>query len=496
LPGCYSLYPKTQDEAIVYNVLSDKTNESHPDLVVVVVDATNLKRNLLLYFQVADLGIPLILALNMNDLAEKEQIYVDADKLSERLGVQVVKISARNKENIDGLKTAIATAPKFAVHSSTYSIPASTKNLVGHISQNFESDSEYASLLLAHQYPSMKHLTKEESRRLDKLIEEENFRSKDQQIEETVWRYGYIDKLVKECVRVEPKPSEPSLTDKIDDVLTHKVWGFVIFFFVLLFIFQSIFSWAEYPMALIEGMFSWLDETGRTYLPEGMFTDLLLSGILAGLGGVLVFIPQLAILFAFIAVLEETGYMARITFLMDKMMRKVGLSGKSVVPMIGGLACAVPSIMAARNIENWKDRIITIMVTPLISCAARLPVYILLISLVVPDDKVFGLFDLRGLTLLGLYVLGTVGAVFVAWIMKNLIKGKEASYFIMELPIYRAPRWKNVLLTMYDKVRTFVFEVGKIIIAISIVLWVAATYGPSERMDRIEQKYESAEFTD
>jgi len=496
LPGCYSLYPKTQDEAIVYNVLSDKTNESHPDLVVVVVDATNLKRNLLLYFQVADLGIPLILALNMNDLAEKEQIYVDADKLSERLGVQVVKISARNKENIDGLKTAIATAPKFAVHSSTYSIPASTKNLVGHISQNFESDSEYASLLLAHQYPSMKHLTKEENRRLDKLIEEENFRSKDQQIEETVWRYGYIDKLVKECVRVEPKPSEPSLTDKIDDVLTHKVWGFVIFFFVLLFIFQSIFSWAEYPMALIEGMFSWLDETGRAYLPEGMFTDLLLNGILAGLGGVLVFIPQLAILFAFIAVLEETGYMARITFLMDKMMRKVGLSGKSVVPMIGGLACAVPSIMAARNIENWKDRIITIMVTPLISCAARLPVYILLISLVVPDDKVFGLFDLRGLTLLGLYVLGTVGAVFVAWIMKNLIKGKEASYFIMELPIYRAPRWKNVLLTMYDKVRTFVFEVGKIIIAISIVLWVAATYGPSERMDRIEQKYESAEFTD
>ena len=494
LPGCYSLYPKTQDEAIVYDVLSDKNNESHPDLVVVVVDATNLKRNLLLYFQVADLDIPVILALNMNDLAEKEQIYVDADKLSERLGVQVVKISARSNENIDGLKTAIATAPKFAVHSSTYSIPASTQNLVDHISQNFESDNEYASLLFAHQYPSIKHLSKDENQQLDKLIEEQNFQSKDQQIEETIWRYGYIDKLVKECVRIEPKPSVPSLTDKIDDVLTHKVWGFVIFFFVLLFIFQSIFSWAEYPMALIESFFGWLDETGQTYLPEGMFADLLLNGILAGLGGVLIFIPQLAILFAFIAILEETGYMARITFLMDKMMRKVGLSGKSVVPMIGGLACAVPSIMAARNIENWKDRIITIMVTPLISCAARLPVYILLISLVVPDDKVLGMFDLRGLTLLGLYVLGTVGAVFVAWIMKHLIKGKEASYFIMELPIYRAPRWKNVLLTMYDKVRIFVFEVGKIIIAISIVLWVAATYGPVERMERIDQKYESAEF--
>src|SRR5690606_4756883 len=195
-----------------------------------------------------------------------------------------------------------------------------------------------------------------------------------------------------------------------------------------------------------------------------------------------------------IAVLEDTGYMARITFLMDKLMRKVGLNGKSVVPMIGGLACAVPSIMAARNIENWKDRIITIMVTPLISCAARLPVYILLISLVVPDDKVWGIFDLRGLTLLGLYILGVVGAILVAWIMKHLVKGEVGSYFIMELPIYRKPRWKNVFLTMFDKVKTFVFEVGKIIIAISIVLWVAASYGPPSRMDNITAKYESPDM--
>jgi len=494
LPGCYSLYPKTQDEAIVYDVLSNKNNESHPDLVVVVVDATNLKRNLLLYFQVADLGIPLILALNMNDLAEKEQVYVDADKLSERLGVQVVKISARNNENIDGIKRAIVTAPNFAIHSSTYAIPHTSQNLVDHISHQFASDNEYASLLLAHQYSNVKHLSKDETEQLDRLIEEQNFKSKDQQVEETIWRYNYIDKLIKECVQVVPKPEAPSLTDRIDDVLTHKVWGFVVFFFILLIIFQSIFSWAEYPMALIENLFSWLDQIGHSYLPAGAFTDLLLNGILAGLGGVLVFIPQIAILFMFIAVLEDTGYMARITFLMDKMMRKVGLSGKSVVPMIGGLACAVPSIMAARNIESWKDRIITIMVTPLISCAARLPVYILLISLVVPDDKVFSVFDLRGLTLLGLYILGTAGAVLVAWIMKNLIKGKEASYFIMELPVYRKPRWRNVFLTMYDKVKTFIFQVGKIIIAISIVLWVAASYGPPKRMEQIDLKYESSEF--
>lgn len=495
LPGCYSLYPKTQDEAVVFQVLSDRRNESHPDLIVFIADVTNLKRNLLLYSQVADLGIPIILALNMNDLAEKERIVVNADKLSERLGVQVVKISARQRENISGLKEAIVQAPAFAVHKSSYTIPERSRNLVDAISQDFEHHSEYASLLMAHQYPSARHLSKEKTAELDRLIADEKFESQDQQIEETLWRYSYIDEIIRDCVEVAPKVEEPSITDRIDDVLTHKVWGFAIFFVVLLFIFQAIFSWAEYPMALIEGFFGWLDEVGRAYLPAGALTDLLLNGILAGLGGVLIFIPQIAILFAFIAVLEDTGYMARITFLMDKMMRKVGLSGKSVVPMIGGLACAVPSIMAARNIESWKDRIITIMVTPLISCAARLPVYILLISLVVPDDKVFGFFDLRGITLLGLYILGTVGAVVVAWVMKKLIKGRERSYFIMELPVYRSPRWKNIFLIMYDKVKTFIFEVGKIIVAISIVLWVSASYGPSGRMDRIEQKYSSEAFT-
>lgn len=496
LPGCYSLYPKTQDEAIVSDILSDKRNEFYPDLVIVVVDVTNLKRNLLLYTQVADLGIPLILALNMNDLAEKEKITVDVNKLSELLGVQVVKISARNNENIQDLKKAIANAPSFAVHSSTYSIPQSSQNLVDRISDEFNYDNEYASLLLAHQYSAAKHLSKNESDRLGRFIQEQDFHSEDQQVEETIWRYTYIDKLIKECVHIAPQDVKPSLTDKIDDVLTHKFWGFAIFFLILLVIFQSVFSWAEYPMAMIESLFAWLDQIGHQYLPDGVFADLLLNGILAGLGGVIVFIPQIAILFAFIAILEDTGYMARITFLMDKMMRKVGLSGKSVVPMIGGLACAVPSIMATRNIENWKDRIITIMVTPLISCAARLPVYILLISLVVPDDKVWGFFDLRGLTLLGLYILGTVGAVFVAWIMKHLVKGKAGSYFIMELPVYRKPRWKNVFLTMFDKVMTFILEVGKIIIAISIVLWVAASYGPPSRMDTITAKYESPELVD
>ncbi|WP_293307483.1 ferrous iron transporter B, partial [Pedobacter sp. UBA5917] len=224
----------------------------------------------------------------------------------------------------------------------------------------------------------------------------------------------------------------------------------------------------------------------------GMLTDLLLDGVIAGLGGIFVFIPQIAILFAFISILEDTGYMARVTFMMDKVMSKVGLNGKSVVPMIGGLACAVPSIMAARNIENWKDRMITIMVTPLVSCSARLPVYILIISLIIPSKTVLGIFNLQGLALMVMYLVGIVAAVLVAWVMKFIIKTKERSYFIMELPVYRMPRWKNVAYTMYEKSKTFVFEAGKVIIAISIILWVMASFGPGNRFESIDKKYESA----
>lgn len=494
LPGCYSLHPKTEDEAIVAEILSNKENPYHPDLLVVIVDVTNLKRNLLLYTQVADLGIPIILALNMADLAEEEGIDVEVDRLSRELAVQVVKISARKNENIHILKQAIADAPKNAVHHPIYEIPESSQQLLTEIQNELGVDNAYASLLMAHKHVSLKMAGHDEGDRFDVIMASHGFNSEEAQVEETLARYQYIDRLLKNTVSVKPKENRESITDKLDNILTHKVWGFVIFFFLLLLIFQAIFSWAEYPMTLIENFFAWLDDVGRNLLPAGILADLLLDGILAGLGGVLVFIPQIAILFAFIAILEDTGYMARITFLMDKLMRKVGLNGKSVVPMIGGLACAVPSIMAARNIENWKDRIITIMVTPLISCAARLPVYILLISLVVPDEKVWGVFDLRGLTLLGFYLLGVVGAVLVAWVMKGMIKGKLGSYFIMELPIYRKPRWKNVFLIMYDKVLTFVIDVGKIIIAISIVLWVAASYGPPSRMEAINTKYESPEL--
>ncbi len=490
LPGCYSLYPKSKDEAIVFNILSDRANPSHPDIIVFIADSSNLKRNLLFFSQVADLGIPIVLALNMIDLAKENKLDINVDKISEKLGVQVIPISARKNENIEAIRSAITNAPAIALQKEWIHLPTDSRNLVDKITEEFEIENKYAGLQLAHHYETVSYLTSNEVDRLKGLTSEYNFQSKVLQTEETLARYSAIDELLAECVSKQPESKKPTLTDKIDSIVTHRFWGYIIFFFILLLIFQAIFSWAEFPMLLIENFFAWLDGIAHQFLPAGPLTDLMLNGVLAGLGGVLVFIPQIAILFGFIAILEDTGYMSRITFLMDKLMRKVGLNGKSIVPMVGGLACAVPSIMAARSIENWKDRIITIMVTPLISCAARLPVYTILIALVVPDEKVLGFFDLRGLTLMGLYLLGAFGAVFVAWVMKLIIKNKTRSYFIMELPIYRMPRWKDISLTIYDKVKTFVFEVGKIIIAISIVLWVMASFGPPKRMEMINAKYD------
>jgi len=494
LPGCYSLYPKSKDEAIVLEVLTNTKNPAHPDLIVVVVDATNLKRNLLLFTQVADLKIPVILALNMTDAARREKILIDVDKLSQKLGVQVVPISARRNENITLLKQAIADAPAVALQKESILVADIAPHLITQIKEDIQIEEDYVALLLAHQHEMLDYLTPSESDHIESLEQAHDFRPQHAQTRETIARYDFISEVLNETVKQQPREISHTPTGKIDRFLTHRVWGFVSFLAILLLIFQAIFAWAEYPMGLIEQFFAWLDETGKQLMPPGVLADLLFDGIVAGLGGVLVFIPQIALLFAFIAILEDTGYMARITFLMDKLMRKVGLNGKSVVPMIGGLACAVPSIMATRNIESWKDRIITIMVTPLISCAARLPVYTLLISLVVPNDKLWGFFNLQGLALMGMYLVGTIGAVVVAWVMKKIIKTKERSYFILELPVYRMPRWKNVLLTMYEKVKTFVVDVGKVIIAISIVLWVMATYGPPGRMDAVAAKYQSETY--
>ncbi len=496
LPGTYSLYPKSKDETIVFEVLADKNNPVHPDLAIIIADASNLKRNLLLYTQLADLKIPVIIALNMMDMARKGGIEINVNELSKRLGVQVVPICARQEENIDQLKDAIANSSSIPLQVDTIEVESLAPDLISKIKTELQLDNSYTALQIAHQHKNLHFLTPQQSGKIEQLAQEFSFHSQKSQAEETIARYNFINDVLFDTVKIRKEEViKETVSNRIDKILTHKVWGFAIFFAILFIIFQSIFAWSELPMTLIENFFVWISDMGRTYLPEGILADLLVDGILAGLGGVLIFIPQIAILFAFISILEDTGYMARVTFMMDRIMKKVGLSGKSVVPMIGGLACAVPSIMSTRNIESWKDRIITIMVTPLISCSARLPVYTLLISLVVPDTKVWGFINMQGLAMMGMYLIGFVSAILVAWVMKLVIKSRERGYFIMELPVYRMPRWSNVGLTMYEKVKTFVFEAGKVIIAVSIILWVLGTYGPPGRQEAVEKQYLTQEYT-
>jgi ferrous iron transport protein B len=493
LPGTYSLYPKSRDESIVFSVLADKANQA-PDLIVVILDASNLKRNLLLYTQVADLKVPVIVALNMMDVAKKDGIDIDINGFSQKLGVPVVPISARRNEGIEALKKSISYANKFALQQDSIDVRAIAPELVGAIARELQVDNPYFALQLAHQHETLTFLSDTESNRIEELELEHNFHSQKAQATETIARYNYINDLLYDTVKKQEAAREENTSNRIDKILTHRVFGFIIFFSILLFIFQAIFSWSAYPMELIETLFIWMQGGVHSIMPAGPLTDLLADGVIAGLSGVLVFIPQIAILFAFIAILEDTGYMARVTFMMDKLMRKVGLNGKSVVPLIGGFACAVPSIMSTRTIENWKDRMITIMVTPLVACSARLPVYTLLIALVVPNRNVWWIFNMQGLALTGMYVLSLVSAIVVAWVMKYILKARERGYFIMELPVYRMPRWSNVLLTMFDRSKTFVLEAGKVIIAVSIILWVLASYGPGDNFKQIEKKYSEPQY--
>jgi ferrous iron transport protein B len=496
LPGAYSLYPKSKDEGLVLEVLANTANEIHPDVVVFIADATNLKRNLLLFSQVADLKLPTIIALNMMDLAKRGGVHIQIDKLAQKLGVRVVPISARNAEGIEALKQAIADASSLATQTDTIDFseflnPSALQELQAELGLK----ELYEALLLAHQYEQIGFLSAKQKAYIAAWVAANEFKSQDLQAKETIARYNAINEVLFDSVQTDIQPLGESYSNRIDRVLTHKIWGLGIFMLILFTIFQSIFSWSTYPMSLIEDAFVWLGNTAHQLLPAGQLTNLVVDGVLSGLSGVLVFIPQIAILFAFIAILEDTGYMARVTFMMDRIMRKVGLNGKSVVPIIGGLACAVPSIMSARNIENWKDRIITIMVTPLVSCSARLPIYTLLISLVVPDYRILGLLNMQGLALMAMYVISLVSAVLVAWVLKFIIKARERGYFIMELPVYRMPRWKNVGYTMYDKVKAFVFEAGKVIVAISIILWVLASYGPGNRFAVIDQQFANPSYT-
>lgn len=490
LPGIYSLYPRSSDEIIAFRVLCDPDNSDFPDAVIVIADASNLKRNLLLFTQVADLKMPVILVLNMIDVADRNGLKIDSAGLSKALNVPVIAVNARDKKGIAELKDLLRGAQALMPAYDTIDVTALAPSLIAGIQEGLGINNGYKALQLAHQHEQYQNLPPAENELIESLEHTHSFASQRVQTIETLDRYKFINTLIADHVSQEVTLEKTSVTTRIDKVLTHKFFGLFLFLFILFGVFQSIFSLAKYPMIFIGECFVWLQEYLRSVLPAGQLTSLLIDGVLSGLSGVMVFLPQIIILFAFIAILEDTGYMARVSFMMDKVMRKVGLNGRSVVPLMSSVACAVPAIMSTRTIENWKDRLITIMVTPLMSCSARLPVYTLLISLVVPDYNVFGLFNLKGLTLLAMYLVGFIAAMLAALVMKKVVGKKTKTYFIMELPIYRMPKWSHVVLSLIDKSKAFIVNAGQIIIAVSVILWVLSSYGPPGRFSIIEKKYQ------
>jgi ferrous iron transport protein B len=477
LPGTYSINPTSIDESIVLKTLLKKDIKESPDVILVVADVENLKRNLLLFSQIKDLEIPTVLAINMVDQMTKKGITINLSALEKELNTEVVLISARKNQGIDKVKAAIIRCHVAAKASPLCGINSKIDpdyfSKLKEISPNY-SLYELWLMVTQNNYPDT--VSKEEKEKL-LAFKKDISKLKKYQHKETIYRYQEINKILKNTYIID-KSKATDVRAKLDKVFTHKIFGYAIFFLILLVIFQSVFDLATVPMDFIDGIFAELSDFVRGKLAPGVFTDLLAEGIIPGIGGVIIFIPQIAILFLFIAILEETGYMSRVVFLMDRIMRRFGMNGKSIIPLISGTACAIPAIMATRTISSWKERLITILVTPFTTCSARLPVYAILIALIIPNKKIFGFLNLQGLVLLSLYGLGFATAIIAAYILHKTLKIKSKSFFVIEMPNYKIPSLKNVIFDVIEKTKAFVFGAGKIILALSIILWFLASNGP------------------
>lgn len=497
LPGTYSLNASSIDENVVIELLLNKNDKLYPDVALLITDVENLKRNLLLFTQIKDLEIPTILVINMADRMDYKGISLDIPYLENRLNTKIALISTRKGTGIDELKTLIIS------YKSLSTQPCVNASMIDpeyfdKLRKAFPNQLLYKLWLVITQDVNFLNLERNEIRN---NFTRSHSDLKRLQQKETIRRYQFINDVLKEGQQIDVSVAR-DFRSKLDRVLTHKIWGYVIFFGILFVIFQSIFEWSSVPMDLIDVGFANLSSLANDHLPEGVLTNLISQGIIPGIGGILIFIPQIAFLFLFISILEESGYMSRVVFLMDKIMRRFGLSGKSVVPLISGTACAIPAIMATRNIENWKERLITILVTPFTTCSARLPVYAIIIALVIPDKRVLGILNLQGLTLMILYLLGFATAIFSAYLLNKILKVKGKSFFVVEMPNYKLPLFKNVGINVIEKTKAFVFGAGKIILAISVILWFLASYGPgdgfnnAEKMVMEQTKYSSLSKTE
>jgi ferrous iron transport protein B len=481
LPGTYSLNASSIDENVVIELLLNKNDKLFPDVALVVTDVENLKRNLLLFTQIKDLEIPTILVINMADRMKFKGISLDIPYLEEQFKTKIALISTRKGTGIEELKELIINYKSLSTEPC---LNASTidPDYFETLQKTFPTQLLYKLWLVITQDVNFLNLDRNE---IQNSYTKSHSDLKRLQQKETIKRYQFINDILKVGLTIDSSIAK-DFRSKLDRVLTHKVWGYCIFFGILFFIFQSIFEWSKVPMEFIDTTFADFSLYASESLPAGVLTNLISQGIIPGIGGILIFIPQIAFLFMFISILEESGYMSRVVFLMDKLMRRFGLSGKSVVPLISGTACAIPAIMATRNIENWKERLITILVTPFTTCSARLPVYAIIIALVIPDIRVFGVFNLQGLTLMLLYLLGFGMAIFSAYILNKILKIKGKTFFVVEMPNYKLPMFKNVAINVIEKTRSFIFGAGKIILAISIVLWFLASYGPGKKFNDAE----------
>lgn len=493
LPGSYSLYPRRLDEWVSYKVLL-KQDELRADVVVAVADASSLKRNLLFCTQLIDLKIPVVVALTMMDIAAKKGIKINVAELERELGVPVVAVNPRRHKGIAQLKKAIEQTAQHLYKppiNDFINNKALAASAIDELRHQLPGISDYTAI---HYFINHESFALDQSMQdtIETIEQKNKFNHTKTQAEEILQRYNRIRHIMQQAVS-EPDPLQKSLfTEKLDNILLHRRWGYIILLAVLFVVFQCVFFLASYPMDWLDQGFASVSNWLTAVLPANYLSDLFVNGIVAGLGGILMFVPQIAILFGIITILEDTGYMARISFLTDRLMRNVGLNGKSVMPMISGFACAIPAIMSARNIENRKERLLTILITPLMSCSARLPVYAILIGLVIPNTYLFGFIGVQGLVMLSLYLFGFIMALVVAYVAKWFIRIKERSFFILELPVYRSPRWKNVWHTMWSKAKIFVVDAGKIIMVISLILWALSSFGPKKRMEEADLQYKRA----
>ncbi|WP_395061840.1 ferrous iron transport protein B [Flavobacterium sp.] len=490
LPGTYSLNASSIDENVVIELLMNKKDENFPDVVVVVTEVENLKRNLLLFTQIKDLEIPTILVINMSDRMKLKGIELDIPHLEQELKTKIALVSSRKNIGIERIKELILNYKSLSTQPCL-NASSIDQEYFDKLRKAFPNQLVYKLWLVITQDVNFLNLERNE---MKSSFTKSHADLKRLQQKETIKRYQFINDTLKIGQTIDNSKAS-DIRAKLDRVLTHRVFGYFIFFFILFAIFQSIFVWSSYPMDLIDSSFANLASYAKTHLPSGEFTNLISEGIIPGIGGILIFIPQIAFLFLFISVLEESGYMSRVVFLMDKVMRRYGLSGKSVVPLISGTACAIPAIMGARNIENWKERLITILVTPFITCSARLPVYAILIALIIPQKKVLGFVSLQGLTLMVLYLLGFTVAIFSAYLLNKVLRIRSKSYFVVEMPSYKVPLLKNVGINVLEKTKAFVFGAGKIILAISIILWFLGSHGPSKDFENAQKIVENDVYT-